>query len=85
MLLVSQVPLFAWVPLLSLVSLSDRCHWCPGRHCCHVSLDALAMGTVFSASVRGMADVSCAALVLCATGGMGATMTWLLLVSLMPL
>ena len=74
MLLVSQVPLFAWVPLLSLVSLSDRCHWCPGRHCCHVSLDARAMGTVFSASVRGMADVSCAALVLGATGGMGATL-----------
>lgn len=31
---------------------SDRCHWCPGRHC-YVSLDALAMGTVFSASVTG--------------------------------
>ena len=73
MLLVSQVPLFAWVPLLYLVSLSDRCHWCPGRHC-YVSLDALAMGTVFSASVTGVADVSCAALVLVATGGMGATL-----------
>ena len=43
------------------------------------------MGAAFATSVTGVAGVSCAALVLCATGGMGATMTWLLLVSLMPL
>ena len=80
MLLVSRVPLFAWVPLLSRLSLSGRCHGVPvvtvvmslpGFFGATVVLSVsavtgpvLAMVATLATNAMGVAGVMCAAEVL---------------------